>query len=159
MATPTYDLLESVTLATAASSVTFSSIDQGYGDLILVMSGTTAAGSTPQCQVNSDTGSNYSYVMMYGNGSAAYSSAGTSGQFNLTSSIRPTVPALTQTSFMDYTATDKHKSILTRGGTATVHTDAHAVRWASTSAIISIRVFASQDFSTGGTFNLYGVAK
>jgi hypothetical protein len=58
---------------------------------------------------------------------------------------------------MDYSATDKHKSALTR----TTHTsqsvvEALASRWANTAAITSLAV-SGGTFNVGSTFALYGI--
>jgi len=166
MATPTYDLLASTTLATSASSVTFSSIDQNYGDLILVTEskGSVGSGAIPtRFRLNADSGDNYSYVLMNGDGSSANSQAITGNSFGIMSGYgtpTETQAGLTILQIMDYSATDKHKAALTRANTSYV--EAIAQRWADTSAVNSISVFcftSGDNFAAGSTFNLYGVAK
>jgi len=149
MATPTYDLLDSVTLASSATSVVFSSIDTSYGDLILI----AEADQTIRVQFNSDTGSNYYYVLMYGDGSSTYSIA---GSYTSITAGNANYACITQ--IMDYAATDKHKCVLNRRNSDLVM--ARGDRWANTSAITSITIFSGGTaYSAGGTFNLYGVAK
>jgi hypothetical protein len=59
---------------------------------------------------------------------------------------------------MDFSATDKHKTFLSRNGQAAGLVIATAGRWANTSAVTSMSVnINSGTFSTGHTFNLYGV--
>lgn len=164
MATPTYDLLDSVTLSSSASSVTFSSIDQSYRDLILAieLKATGSSNVAALLKINSDTGSNYSYVVATGNGSTAVSSSGTLsfGIIQNSSSGTSTIPTHLFVQFLDYSATDKHKPWLSRGNGAGVGTEMIAGRWASTSAITSLTLDKSgtQDFPSGSTFYLYGVA-
>jgi hypothetical protein len=71
----TYTPIATQTLGSAAASVTFSSIPQGYTDLILVCSPVSTTGSNTFMWIryNSDTGSNYSLTSMRGNGSTATS--------------------------------------------------------------------------------------
>ena len=158
MATPTYDLLDSVTLASSASSVTFSSIDQSYGDLIFVFEGTGSSTGYSTLQVNGDTASNYSQVEMRGNGSSASSLAFTANTLiNRPVFISGNRVMLTS-QLMDYSATDKHKTVLSRGGTENTETVAIAARWANTAAITSITMNFS-NFAAGSTFYLYGIAK
>jgi hypothetical protein len=59
---------------------------------------------------------------------------------------------------MDYSATNKHKSVVTRNDHPS-HTQAQANRWANTAAItsISIAVRGGSSFASGSTFSLYGV--
>jgi len=162
MATPTYDLLDSTTLASSASSVSFTSIDQSYGDLVLVTESTHSTPADPYIQFNSDTGSNYNDVTMGGSGSATQSASRSS-----TTQIRVNAYAdlgyganLIIVQIMDYSATDKHKSVLTRNSVADRGVDAVASRWASTSAITSIKFYANTGtFDSGSTFYLYGIAK
>jgi hypothetical protein len=66
---------------------------------------------------------------------------------------------------MDYSANDKHKSILSRmnhlGSTDTA-TNASASRWANTAVVTSVTIFSgtgyTQPFASGSTFSLFGVA-
>jgi len=75
MPTPTYTPLATVTLGSATSSVTFSSIPATYRDLILIFDGTRTGNNNVQYRFNSDTGTNYSTVIAAGNGSGTTSSA------------------------------------------------------------------------------------
>ena len=158
MPTPTYDLLASTTLATAASSVTFSSIDQSYGDLVIAADYTLTAGRNMYLRVNGDTGSNYSDVSMFANGSSKYS-------FNTSSVSSVTFGNgyATKSNFMlqcfDYSATDKHKTFLSRMGNANNEVWAVALRWANNAAITSLTFISNDVYVAGSTFNLYGVAK
>jgi len=158
MPTPTYTPLATVTLGTAVSSVTFSSIPATYRDLIVVYSGTLSTGgpSGIEFYFNADeTAANYSYVWAYGDSGGAASTSGTN-QFFVGSSGQST--SILQ--IMDYSATDKHKTTLTRSNSAATEVDMLASRWANTAAITSI-VFkdssAGFNFASGCTFSLYGV--
>lgn len=160
MPTPTYTPLANITLASSAASVTFSSISQAYSDLVLVVSPIDAAGfSNVRVQVNGDTGSNYYWVRMLGDGSAAASSSGTTGggaggaAYVVSSTER--MSSITQ--IMDYSATDKHKTILTREDSPAYNTVALATRWANTAAITSLKVLGGT-YAAGSTFALYGIA-
>ena len=154
MPTPTYTPLATVTLGSTAASVTFSSIPATYRDLIVVIQH-KGAGDNFSARLNGDTGANYSYARMIGNGSTATSDSGSSGTIgaSFSENIGNTI-----TQIMDYSATDKHKTILSRSNTASSSTRAHAVRWASTSAVTSFGIIlASGSFDAGSTFSLYGV--
>jgi hypothetical protein len=60
---------------------------------------------------------------------------------------------------MDYSATDKHKTVLVRSNIPADTVAAHAVRWANTAAITTVGVAAiSGTWSAGTTFALYGIA-
>ena len=159
MASPTYDLLDSTTLASSASSVTFSSISQDYRDLVLVCNPVLSPGYNPVVRFNGDTGANYPLVKMRGNGSAAQSEAVTSDTYlDIAAYVSGTSLIVTQ--IMDYSATDKHKTVLNRGNNAALSVQALAARWANTSAISSILIYEvnATNFGVGSSFHLYGIA-
>lgn len=159
MATPTYDLLDSTTLTSSASSVTFSGISGDYRDLVLVVEWKGSGGNANALtRFNSDTGSNYSYVDMEGDGSATASGSGTLTYFPMAQATTTAARSFIM-QIMDYSATDKHKSILQRSNRADTSTVALAGRWASTSAISTVQVYtAFNNYASGSTFYLYGVA-
>lgn len=165
MATPTYDLLDSVTLSSSASSVTFSSISQGYRDLVIVASAALTAGTgNLTMRLNSDSGSNYSGVSMEGTGSAAQSGSGSTwNQFyvNINNGSLWSTKGIDVIQIMDYSTTNKHKSILARGnGLGTGNSvGANAGRWANTSAVTTVQLLAGgATLAAGSTFYLYGIA-
>lgn len=153
--------LANITLSSSASTVTFSSISGSYRDLLLVVSANTSVTTDNAFRVNSDSGSNYSTVVMYGTGSSAASSSD-SGSYGFVGYSNTTEYAAQITHFMDYSATDKHKTIISRYGPAGNYVIARAARWASTSAITSITLYAGTPggttFTSGSTFALYGVS-
>jgi hypothetical protein len=157
MPTPTYVPMATVTLGSSASSVTFSSIPATYRDLIVVVDGTITSGAQVRMRFNSDSGSNYSFVKMAGDTGGAVSSSGTDTSViigNFTGSFH-----LLTINIMDYSATDKHKTVISRSNVLTVATEAFANRWANTTAITSVQVNTSANtWAIGSTFSLYGIA-
>jgi hypothetical protein len=153
-----YVSLATTTLGSAASSVTFSSIPATYRDLIIVFNGATTLSTVGLVlQFNSDSGSNYSGVVAQGDGSSATSGtlSGTSAEVGVLNTGRGNV--LVQV--MDYSATDKHKTFLSRGDNATDRTRMTASRWANTAAINTVRVATNLNLiAVGSTISLYGVA-
>lgn len=169
MPTPTYDLIASNVLSSATSSVTFSSIPATYRDLIVVALGvSTGDFSNMFIRFNADTGSNYNAVYMTGNGSSTGSSA-PSNQTSLYIANNAAYAANGNAiqaiiSIMDYSATDKHKTVLARSNAINASfggTEAVAGRWASTSAINSVEIRNQSGngflFASGSTFYLYGI--
>ncbi len=156
----TYTLIDSTVLGSAASSVTFSGISAtGKGDLVLVTNIQPPASSVTQAYLrfNSDTGSNYSLVGMYGNGSSAgsYTATATSLSLSYYGSVGSGGSFLGITHIMDF-AESKHKTVLSRIGSSPVA--AEAGRWANTAAITSLEIFKSgQDFAAGSSFYLYQI--
>lgn len=159
MPTPTYTPLANITLGSSAASVTFSSISQAYRDLVLVVQSGTTGGADMSIRLNSDSGSNYNWVQMYGNGSTATSNSFSAQNHFFDYGTPTTVAAMMTMQLQDYSATDKHKSVLARRDWAAGLTLASAGRWASTSAVTALQVYAfSGSFIAGSTFALYGVA-
>jgi hypothetical protein len=162
MPTSTYDLIASNVLGSSAASVTFSSIPATYRDLIVVVNGLGNGGEVnADLRFNSDSGTNYSFVRMRGSGTAASSSSGTS------KTVISTELAFSNTEqrnhqimqIMDYSATDKHKTVLISENSNGVYgVIAAAARWANTSAITSVEVRSTTNsFASGTTFYLYGI--
>lgn len=161
MATPTYDLLDSVTLSSSSSSVTFSSIDQSYRDVVLIVEALGNASSAANVLVtfNSDSGSNYPYVGMSGNGSTAISFTGTSTSISGFGSDG-TTRVFSSFQINDYSATGKHKTVLVRANRPDSVIQARAARWANTSAITTVTITdnLANGYAAGSTFYLWGVA-
>lgn len=158
MPTPTYTPLANITLGSSAASVTFSSISQAYRDLIYVFAGKDTNYTNQMMRFNSDSGSNYSSVRMFGNGSSASSNT-VAVAYNYIGGMSNTDNGIITVQIMDYSVTDKHKTALAVQDIATDNTMRLATRWASTSAISSIVVSpTSGSFAAGSTFALYGVA-
>jgi hypothetical protein len=160
MPTPTYTLLDSVTLGSSAASVTFSSIDQSYGDLVISIDGSNSGTENLLMTLNTDTtDSNYSNVYMRGFNGAASSGTVANRQIATIWSDRMS----TSIQLMDYSATDKHKSALSKTGLAVSaypQLYARAWRWANTAAVTSIQLSPSAGtFNSTSTFFLYGIAK
>lgn len=159
MATSTYIALANLTLSSAAASVTFSSIPNSYRDLALIINGEiTDDDRFGILQFNGDTGSNYSTVFM------ANTSAGARAGVTGTEIMYGKGRAAIETNIMDYSATDKHKTQITRSSAGIALVYAFAGRWASTNAINSIKVMTTttgfvpaSTWVSGTTFALYGI--
>jgi len=156
MPTATYTPLATTVLSGGETSVTFASIPSGYRDLIL--QGVTKAGAEIALFIafNSDTtAANYSYVYMLGNGSSTSSAA--SGANRLVSSTTTSASSL-RIQIMDYSATDKQKTYLSRADVSAAFTYALTGRWANTNAITSVAIsVASNSFSADTTLSLFGI--
>lgn len=158
--TPTYILLNQVTLAAASASVTFSNIPQNYGDLVLVMNGTGTVDPTIiRLVFNGDTvTSNYSRVIMYGVSDGRRIAEATNGErfFDYYAGN----PQTSIAQIMDYSSGDKHKIILSRWQGTLSYVVASVNRWANNNPITSIQVLAmsSASIQSGTTISIYGIA-
>jgi hypothetical protein len=161
MPTNTYTALANVTLTGSDSEVVFASIPSGYRDLILVVAGTINNTTNPRVRLNADTGNNYSNVWMGGSGSSATSGSNSSVNY-LYAGVMFTDQSNNIMQIMDYSATDKHKTMLTRGNAATSTsgqaTSAWAGRWANNAAVTSVTfLIDTYSMNSGTTLSLYGV--
>lgn len=164
MPTPTYDLIASSVLTSSAASVTFSSIPSSYRDLVLVVNcGADSANTTyGLLYFNGDTGANYRRVNLWGNGSSTSTSGSNSASWidtfiNLDAGSSER--ALMIAEIMDYSTTNKHKSVLVRTAISSKWSMIVAGRWANTSAINSVQIsaFSNSFYPSGSTFYLYGI--
>ena len=147
-----------LTLSSSAATITMSSINSGYRDLVLVGQGLASTPTGINIRFNGDTGSNYNQVVMYGDGGSAISSSNTGIAAFQPGRLDNSTIADFIVNVMDYSATDKHKTALIRYNSASVLTAARIGRWASTSAITSfVLSLDSGTFNSGCTFALYGI--
>lgn len=159
----TYDPITTQTLGSSAATVTFSSIPQTYTDLVLVLNATSSSAANSYVRLNSDSGTNYSWTALYGDGSTAGSdrASNTANGVLMDYYGYPTTtnPNATIMQFMNYSNTTTFKTVLSRANQASSGADVIISMWRSTSAITSLtlRFTGSQTWSTGSTFSLYGI--
>jgi hypothetical protein len=155
-------------LGSETSSITFNSITSAYTDLRLVFlvvkpSATNVGG---RIRFNSDTGTNYSYTWLVGNGTAASSGRGTSQpeiELFTGSSLTTTNPQLITIDIFNY-AGSTNKTVLwaessDRNGSGAVSRNVGL--WRNTAAITTIGLSdsSSRNFGVGTTATLYGILK
>jgi len=158
----TYEPIATTTFAGGTASATFSSIPATYTDLVMVSF--LRAGSTNSSYVlrfNSDSGSNYSNTVLYGDGTSPGSnrySSQTSAYltyygFPTTASTFGTII----TDFQNYSNTTTNKTFIGRSQNSNSGTDAVVGLWRSTAAINSITIYAGDTFASGSVVTLYGI--
>ena len=162
----TYTPIATTTLGSATSSYTFSSIPSTYTDLVLVTNLSSASNANIYFRLNGDTGTNYSFTFLSGDGSTANSSRTSNaaqGTATWTGASMNSSWTTCVANFMNYSNTTTYKTFLTRY--AAINTvnqgEASAVvnLWRSTAAINSITVLSlSPNYSIGSTLTLYGIA-
>jgi len=156
MPTATYKPLATVTLGSSAATVTFSNIPATYRDLIFIFQG-TSTGTVGDIifRLNGDGGGNYSRVQTNNAGSG--SNTGLNGFYPL---YFGTGGGNFILNLMDYSATDKHKTALSRGNNPSLgFVTMMASRWANTAVVttIALSIDSGASFASGSTFNLYAV--
>jgi hypothetical protein len=167
-----YDSLATVTLSAATASVTFAGIPAGYKHLqIRYIARTARSGFSDDnmaMQLNGNTGANYAWHQLNGNGSTASAAASTT-----TTDLRiGRTTGATATSGMfgagiidilDYSDTNKYRTSRSLsgndyngGGDVTLMSGLYQ----STVAVTSIKLFSqtgANDFAEYSSFALYGV--
>jgi hypothetical protein len=161
--TPTYVLLNQITLAATTSSVTLSNIPQNFNDLVLVWDGLLTSSGTYNLRINS-TLSGYSSVWAAANSNNNAVETSTGAANSATDRIPCVIYTGTPTSgrvsgvweFADYSSTNKNKNLLFKGsGTHEAIMVAGGVE--TLAAISSITVYTPQSFAINSNFYLYGI--
>lgn len=147
------------TLASAASTVTFSNIPQGYTDLVLVWNGATATSNNVSLRFNSDASTNYSTTRMRGTGTSAESSRWSNISMMYGANPDTTGNSTVTWQIQNYSNSTTYKTAIARGGGAGGETGAYVGLWRSTSAITSVTVIinGSVNMNSGTSITIYGV--
>jgi hypothetical protein len=167
----TYEKIATTTLGTAAANITFSSISSAYTDLRLVLvARSSRIDNTDPIYVrfNNDTGTNYSYTFIFGDGSSVTSARNTSSDFMQIGEM----PAANATAnvfnfcsmdIFSYAGSTNKTSLSTqsRDVNGTGRVDARVHLWRSTSAINEVKLTSgsASNFVAGTTATLYGILK
>lgn len=160
----TFEPIATTTLGSAANNITFSSIPATYTDLRLVLvAQTQTSAQYVYVQYNADTGFNYSSTALGGNGTAAGSTRIT-GNNNIEGGYRSFMPVsanwgLWTMDVFSYAGSTNKTALITSNGDTNGGggVDAIVALWRSTAAITSIKVFNTNNFSSGTTATLYGI--
>lgn len=158
----TYEPIATQTISSATASFTFSSIPSTYTDLVLVINSTASVRDNMWIRCNGDTGTNYSYMVMTGTGTAARAAKNINSSdgllINYYANPDSTPPDATIVQFNNYSNTTTFKTAMSRANRANVGVDALVSLWRSSAAINSLTLrIVSATISTGSTFSLYGI--
>ena len=165
----TYTLIQAQTLASAAATVTFSSIPATYTDLVLQLSARSTSASAYQnlqIEFNGSAASNYSMTWLLGTGSAASSARqaatteGWVGDIDAATSTANTFASL-EIYIPNYASSNKKPfssfSVQETNATA-ANIKTQALLWGLTNAITSIRFKPDGgNLDIGSSFYLYGI--
>ena len=165
-----YVRLESTILTTTAASVTFSNLNNysAYKHLQLrITARTDRSGSGDDnigIRVNSDTGSNYAYHWLTGDGSSVASSATTSTTFAF---VGKTAAALaTANNFagnvidiLDFNSSAKNTTFRSLSGQGSDYIRLFSGLWNNTAAVTALLLYplTGPNFIAGSRFSLYGI--
>jgi hypothetical protein len=162
----TYEKIATTTLSSNQGTVTFSSIPATYTHLQIrgIGQNNNALQRDVYVTFNSDSGANYSYHRLTGDGATASSDAGTSATFMILGRVSQTgvshFGALVIDIF-DYANTNKYKTaraIAGRDANGSGSVWLNSGNWRSTNAITSITLKPQTDsWNQYSSFALYGV--
>ncbi len=145
------------------TSVTFAGIPQTYSHLQIRMSTKDNTGLASQSiRINGDSGSNYAWHRLYGEGSTANASAGTSDNKAIIG-ISDAQFGSGIMDFLDYKDVNKYKTVKSLSGfdnNGSGWVGLWSGLWMNTNAITSIQIMTgllSQSWTEYSTFTLYGV--
>jgi len=159
---PTYDAIATTTLATATSSINFSSISQSYTDLFIAykVKMATGGGTNTRLQFNGDSATNYGGNSVYYTigGARGYQGYSNGSSFWL-DNVDSTWTTVTQIDINNYKSTNMKKSILVQAAAPASQVDIKVGTWNSTAAITSINIFnvSGVNFAVGSQFTIYGI--
>jgi len=177
VASPTsFESIATLSGTGSSGTITFNSISGTYKHLQIRGIGrsgdTTGNYANTNFRFNGDTGSNYAGHYVIGNGASASAFAWSSqtfalGPFSTNANALTSNYALFVIDILDYTDTNKYKTIRTLNGfdnNGTGSTDFNkgivglsSGLWMSTSAITSISIINNGSWTTDTTFALYGI--
>ncbi|MDB4418067.1 hypothetical protein N9262_02325 [Akkermansiaceae bacterium] len=154
-----FDLLETTTLTSNASSVSFSGLDafSNYKHLQLRINGKFS--SSMRLQLNGDTGSSYSWHQIYGDGSGALNPQGASNQSSITlgESMGYTTGGALIIDILDFSSTNKNTTVKNLFGTAERDfVGLSSGGWYSTNAVTSLLLYNGTHYANS-TYSLYGM--
>lgn len=153
--------------AGGSSSVTFSNIPQIYRHLqIRGIAKSAGSGTNGDMTFNGDTGNNYAWHELGGNGAVAYTSASTSraniaNVFDLNASTNTNIFGASVIDILDYANANKFKTVRTIGGTDVNGSGSVAFwsgLWMNTSPIKSITITGrAANIAQNTRISLYGI--
>jgi hypothetical protein len=160
----TYEKIATTTLGSASSTIDFTSIGSGYTDLRLVLTGKAVSSASGIFRFNSDSATNYSYTILYGDGTSAASGRQTSQNAIGTNygSGLSTTPFLITIDIFSYAGSTFKTSLVSvqndQNGSGEVNRIVGL--WRSTSAITAVNLLTgSGQYDTGTIATIYGILK
>lgn len=166
-AATSYESIATVTVGSGgAASVDFTSISSTYSHLQIRhinSAGSSSGTDSLLIRLNSDSGSNYTYHVLYGNGTSALASAATSQTSAAVSqaSLSSTIFAGGIIDILDYANTNKYKTLRGLSGVDFNGSGVIALEssvWMNTAAVTSINIRRNgANLNQYSHFALYGI--
>ena len=163
---PIFESIATVTVGSGGTSaVTFSSIPSTYQHLQVRGIARSTGSSSMKLRVNSDTGSNYSYHQLYGDGSTIASN----GYASFTTMYIGNLPVAADGAnlfdgfvidILDYANTSKNKTFRSLNGfdaNGSGYIALESDAWLNTSAVTTLEFTTSVGIAQYSSFALYGI--
>ena len=160
----TYEPIATTILGSAATAINFSSIPATYTDLKVIFRNGASQPSNTHFRLNTDSGSNYSFTSLSGNGTSATSDRNTNVT-TLEISTSDGSNAFLTLDFFNYAGSTYKTSLITlsNDNNGSGYVARQVGLWRSTAAITSINFRCGgagvNNFSIGTTATLYGILK
>jgi hypothetical protein len=158
----TFEPIQTYTLGSAASSITFSSIAASWTDLRVVFTGTTTAASGFWVRFNNDTSVLYSQTTLYGDGASAISNRNinaTELEYTFMGNLNTTPVTFATLDLFSYAGSTFKTSLLSlsKDNNGSGFVNRYVGLYRSTTAVSRIDLIASGSFAIGTTATLYGI--
>jgi len=158
--TGSYESIATVS-ASGSSVVTFSSIPSTYKHLQIRCFSTPSGATYNYLRLNSDTGTNYSFHQLTGDGSTAGAAGGATQNLVYINNYSSTQPAVAIIDILDYQNTNKNKTIRSLAGVdsnGAGYVQFRSGAWYNTAAVSTVTITVDGgSYSTGSSFALYGI--
>ena len=158
-----YESIQTYTLASAQSAITFSSIPTGWSHLQIRGIYMTSTNATATLTINGDTAANYSTHKLSGNGAtaSALSYAPNNTYIFAGAAYSTNNPSPVIIDILDYLNTNKYKTVRSLGGAdanGSGQIDLASGVWLNTAAVTSVTVsIPPNNMNQYSSFALYGV--
>jgi hypothetical protein len=157
-----YESIATVSVGSGGSStITFSSIPATFKHLQIRGLSSNATGTQNRSiRINTDTGANYAWHQLTGDGANAGAASQASVAFAYVGYEQGTTVGATIIDILDYANTNKNKVVRAFGasdanGSGLVHL--RSGLWINTAAITQIQLYGSNNFAQYSHFALYGI--
>jgi hypothetical protein len=160
-----FESIATVTLSSNETTITFSSIPATFTHLQIRATalGDSVSGKDVLVRFNSDTASNYNWHRLYGNGTSGLGqgSATTTAMYYAADAVRTLYPATAIIDILDYTNTNKYKTMRNLSGFEQNGAGTIAYwsgLWRNTDAITTVTISVTTDnLAQYSSFALYGI--
>ncbi len=157
-----FESIATFSLSSSDANVEFTSIPGTFTHLQIRVLSMSSTANWNKLQFNTDTGSNYTYHQLEGNGTTVVANSGTSQtSIQYAYSYSTTNPLSAVIDILDYANTNKYKTVRTLSGNdsnGSGNVQLMSGLWLNTNAITSIKLINTSGlFNQHSHFALYGI--